>query len=61
MASLRAAFVKRGAGRSRLRFAGRFGLQLLDRGFSLIRGQLLLKALSGLIEAGVAVKRFGAA
>jgi hypothetical protein len=34
---------------------------LLDRGFSLIRGQLLLKALSGLIEAGVAVKLLGAA
>jgi hypothetical protein len=49
------------AGRSRLRFASRFGLQLLDRAFSLVLGQLLLKALCGLLEAGIAVNFFGAA
>jgi hypothetical protein len=36
-------------------------LQILDCRFSLVRGQLLLKALSGLIEAGIAVKLLGAA
>jgi hypothetical protein len=50
-----------GADRSRLRFASRFSLQLLDRGFSLVLGQLLLKTLCGLLEAGIAVKLFGAA
>ena len=40
---------------ARLRFASRFSLQLLDRGFSLVLGQLLLKALCGLPEAGIAV------
>jgi hypothetical protein len=49
------------AGRSRLRFSGRFGLQLLDRGFSLVLGQLPLKALCGFLEAGIAVNFFGAA
>ena len=49
------------AGRSRLRFACRFSLQLLDRGFSLVLGQLLLKTLRGLSEAGIAVNFFGAA
>jgi hypothetical protein len=36
-------------------------LQILDCRLALVRGQLLLKALSGLIEAGVAVKLLGAA
>ena len=41
--------------------AGRFSLQLLDCGFSLVLGQLLLKAHCGLPEAGIAVNFFGAA
>ena len=52
---------KKHADRSRLRFASRFSLQLLDRGFSLVLGQLLLKTLCGFLEAGIAVKLFGAA
>jgi hypothetical protein len=36
-------------------------LQILDCRLALVRGQLLLKALSGLIEAGIAVKLLGAA
>ena len=41
--------------------AGRFSLQLLDCGFSLVLGQLLLKTLCGFLEAGIAVELFGAA
>jgi hypothetical protein len=44
-----------------LRFACRFGLQIPDGGFSLFRGQLLLKTLPGFPEAGIAVNFFGAA
>ena len=36
-------------------------LQILDCRFSLVRGQLLLQAFLGFIEAGVAVNFFGAA
>ena len=36
-------------------------LQILDCRFSLVRGQLLLEAFLGFIEAGVAVNFFGAA
>jgi hypothetical protein len=40
---------------------GRFSLQFFDCGFSLVLAQLLLKTLSGLFEAGIAVELFGAA
>ena len=41
---------------------GRWSFQsaVVDRGFSLVLGQLLLKALCGLLEAGIAINFFGA-
>jgi hypothetical protein len=47
--------------RTLLRFPIGLCLQILDRRFSLVPSQLLLKAFAGLIEAGIAVKLLGAA
>ena len=52
---------RKGRAEADLGFASRFSLQLLDRGFSLFLGQLLLKTLRGFPEAGISVDLFGAA